>query len=209
MIDKIDFDTYIQDLVKLGGDRRLTLFHKACVLSEVLNIIIQQDQELDDVFIEVLKGRTIAEGIGVQLDVEGRLVGQDRILLNRSIIPYFTPDNQDLRMDNSRLFVTGAPTSGSIPADDVSFRELIAAKVFKNHIQGATIADIIVFAKILYGINISVVKLGDLNIKIKVPAGTPTYIRDNLKFNQSTKQVDEEYFIPMPSGTTVTLVEDF
>lgn len=202
MARRISFDEYNRNLFEIGERRRLGMFNRACALTGVLNAQVTETQAVFDAIYSILRGRSLSEARGEQLDVIGRIIGQPRVVSNVDVFPWFAPDRADRSPDSgSSAWVTGVPLAGSLPADDVTYLGLIQAKIFKNHVKHCSIPEIINFVNLFYGINISVRKSAAAEIQLVVPAGTPDNIRINLVSEVNDDNADHQYFIPVPSGT--------
>jgi hypothetical protein len=200
MVDTIDFSQYDIDLVERAETRRLSQFSESCVISGVLTAETNQGVDALQAVLGVLSGRTIAQAAGVQLDIIGRLVGQDRVLVNQDIYPYFTPDatDPDYAQDIAPAWTTNGALAGDLPANDAQYRSLIIAKIFKNHVKFSSIPEVLQFVRLVYGINISIIKQGNADICLVFPAGTPQYIVLTLTGQVSDNNADHQYFIPTP-----------
>ncbi len=198
-------DKYNQDIVQRVGDRRLPQFFSGEVRCGIINEDARQLQEIYDAVVHALDFRTLAEARGVVLDAIGRIVGQDRILLNQATKNWFGPDSNEGSPDNAPVWVTGAPLAGNLPATDSQYIQLIISKIFKNHVQHGSIAEVLQFAKLLYGINISIRKLGLSQIALIVPVGTPDFMITTLRGVISDERADNQHFLP--HCPTVDIVE--
>lgn len=189
-------DKYEQDIVLRVGGRRLPQFKRGSVRCGVLTEQSRQLQEIYDEIVHVLDFRTLANARGVVLDAIGRIVGQKRELLNQADKNWFTPDNALGRPDSAPVWITGVPTAGSLPAGDSEYLDLIVSKIFKNHVQHGSIPEILQFVRLLYGINISIRKLGLSQIQLIVPSGTPDYVVVTLRSLVSDDRADNRWFLP-------------
>ena len=169
-------DEYSRDLITRMGDRRLPQFSRGEIRCAILQEQSRQIQELYDAIIDVLDQRTLENASGGILDVIGIIVGQKRILLNQGSQDWFGPDDLITSPDLAPAWVTGAPLAGNLPADDVDYLQLIISKIFKNHVKHGSIPEILRFVQLLYGINISIRKLGLSQIQLIVPFPTPEFV---------------------------------
>jgi hypothetical protein len=189
-------DEYGRDLVTRIGDRRLPQFHRGGVRCGILNEQARQVQELHDAIISTLDQRTLENARGVVLDVIGRIVGQDRELLNQAELEWFTPDEITGALDTAPNWVQGVSLFGNLPADDGEYLSLIRSKIFKNHVKYGSIPEILQFIKILYGINVSLRKLKLSRVQFIVPVGTAGYVTETLRRVLSDDKADNQYFLP-------------
>ena len=203
MANDIDFAEYGKDLFALAEDDRLSQFQQSCVMTDVLNALVKQTQDANDAAFDVIQKRSLTKATGTQLDIIGRIVGQDRTLLNQAEKPYFKPDAPGIGFDAGKWFAEGAPLTGNLPADDGEYLNLIQSKIFKNHVQGATVPELLNFAKIVYGINISVKNEGVQDISLIIPATAPSFAITTLTSEVTDARADHQSFVPLPTGVRI------
>lgn len=75
-----------QDLVAQGVDRIITQYRGKPKLQATVEATLQPIQELDDGALMIPPFYDLDTAAGVQLDIDGQLVGQSRILVNGSIV---------------------------------------------------------------------------------------------------------------------------
>lgn len=189
-------DKYNQDVVERVADRRLPQFRRGEVRCGILNEQARQLQEIYDAVVSALDQRTLPNARGVVLDAIGRIVGQERILLNQAELDWFEPDDVNGGPDLAPAWIEGVPTSGNLPADDGEYLLLIVSKIFKNHVQHGSIPEVLEFARLLYGINISLRKLGLSQLELIVPVGTAEFIVTTLRSTISDERADNQHFLP-------------
>ena len=202
---KIDFGRYDQDLLERGRDRLLYQFKSSVVVDQLVQVISQENQELYDSIIGILRGRTLAEATGVQLDMLGELVGQDRINIDGSLNRWFTPDDDNLIVDDSDIWVQGAHLYEDTVASDIEFRKLIFSKIFKNHVQGASVPELRYFIKILTNQNVSFKTTGPLEASLVVLDTILTNTLSLLKtIWENDKRTDNKYLLPSAATTRIS-----
>lgn len=189
-------DKYNQDLVVRVADRRLPQFRSGSVRCGVVNEQARQLQEIYDAIVSALDQRTLANARGGILDAIGRIVGQERVLLNQAELDWFSPDDTDGGPDLAPVWVLGAPLTGNLPADDAEYIQLIVSKIFKNHVQHGSIPEVLEFVRLLYGINISLRKLGLSQLELIVPVGTAAFIVTTLRSSITDDRADNQHFLP-------------
>lgn len=189
-------DKYNQNIVQRVGDRRLPQFHGGSVRCGILNEQARQLQEIFDAIVSTLDQRTLANARGGIQDVIGRIVGQARVLLNQAEVDWFGPDDTDGGPDLAPVWVTGAALTGNLPADDAEYLLLIISKIFKNHVQHGSIPEVLEFVRLLYGVNISLRKVGLSQIELIVPVGTPAFVVTTLLSSISDDRADNQHFLP-------------
>jgi hypothetical protein len=143
-VPEIDFGLD-KSLVSEGQNRLLWQFRESDNLCQLLQVYLDQVQDLWEATINALDVRQIAKASGVQLDVIGELVGQQR-LVTAFDIAYFGWSDVPLAIGWAEL-VDGEPVGGGrwleLGEDPTGVRELedpeyrlfIIAKIFKNHLE--------------------------------------------------------------------------
>lgn len=193
----IDFTGLEIDMTELTLDRLLYQFQNSPVMLQVNTVLAAMEQETYDAAIDTLRGRTIAEAEGVNLDVIGDIVGQPRILLNAETKAWFTPDSA-FRVDATPVYVENAPLFGNLPAGDEEYRRLIVSKIFKNHVKASSVPEVIQFANLLIGKPISVKREAPMEISFIVPSNiTPNEVRTLVTVGDD-KTADRKYLTPLP-----------
>lgn len=190
-------EQYYRDLFDIASGRRLPQFRSDPVICGILSAEVRQTQDLFDAIFNSLEGRTIDGALDYALDVIGRIVGQRRILINQANIAWFTPDSITGTPDTSPAWMDGAPLFGDLPADNAQYRQLIYAKIFKNHTLHGSIPEVLQFVRLVYGIDISIRKYGQGDIALIVPTNTPLNVVATLVSFTSTVRVDNAYFLPL------------
>lgn len=189
-------DEYSTDLVERIGGRRLPQFVNGSVRCGILNEQARQVQEVHDATVSVLDQRTLENARGVVLDVIGRIVGQERVLLNQSDLDWFAPDEVGGAPDVSPAWVVGSALTGNLPADDAEYLLLIVSKIFKNHVKHGSIPEVLEFIRLLYGVNVSLRKLGLSDLQLIIPVNTASYVVQTLRSTLSDDRADNQYFLP-------------
>ncbi len=207
---RIDFSQYDRTLLDDMRERLLWQFSNSPVMDQTIQAFAIELQELYDSVTDTLQLRTLADARGVQLDVIGDIVGQDRILLNADERPWFGPDQVSANIegvDQVGIWVKGADLTGDLPADDSQYLTLILSKIFKNHAQSGSIPELQVFARILTGYNISFQNYKDLDVEIIVSANMPGYLVETLvSVIDESKDADAKYLMPLAATTRLTAV---
>lgn len=202
----IDFDALEVDLTEKTLDRLLYQFQNSLVLIEINTSLAEMEQITFDAAIDTLRFRTIAQAVGVNLDIIGDIVGQPRILLNAETKSWLTPDT-GLRPDAVPVIVTNAALFGDLPAGDTEFRRLILSKIFKNHVKAGSVAEIIQFAKLLTGEDVSLVRVGPMDLDLIVPTTMKPNDVATLVSVGDDKTADRKYLMPLP--VTARLISIF
>lgn len=131
----INVDVDDQDLQVRAAGRMLKQFSKAPVLLAVLWALVSEIQALSDEIIDVIRQRMPNAAKGENLNAIGRIVGQDRILVDYAEIAYFRPDTNIATVDRAPVWTFNAPLYDYGEAGDPLYRQLIQAKVSRNFAQ--------------------------------------------------------------------------
>lgn len=139
-------------------DRVTYAFEDAPVLDKYLQLLTAPQLDLQNIFRDLLQQRSIDTAVGKQLDIIGRIVGQDRILIEAELAPYFgyigalLPEGYGDLNDGSLggfYWDINNPLSGNITLNDEQYRLFIKAKILKN-ITSATPEDVINFIQFVF-----------------------------------------------------------
>ena len=204
---EIDFSTHDQDVFERAESRLLNQFQNSCVLRQFLKTLTDQVQELRDAGMDCLKKRTLNDAAGVQLDAIGRIVGQDRTILNAAERPWFGPDAESpnlLNPDSGTSWVPGADLTGDLQADDGQYLSLILSKIFKNHISSASLPEVQIFIQLLTNWPVSFLRVAPLDANLLVYTETPPYIIETIQsIITNARDADEKYLIPLAATTRI------
>lgn len=209
---EVDFSSIAVDVLEQMRGRLLYYFGNSPVIDQILQSLSCEVQELIDATQDVIKLRTLFEARGVQLDVIGRIVGQDRVILNADQRTWFGPDSTNpiiLRPDalGSVAFVDGADLTGDVPATDSEYLNLIISKIFKNHVQGGSLPEVQIFIKLLTGYDVSFLKKGLQELALLVRVDTPPNVVETITtITTDGRDANEKYLIPLPAGDRIVEV---
>ena len=215
----VSFVELAQDLAKRGKSRYLEQFRNSPVLQQIVDAISFETQAAYDETLDVLKGRTLGDGSdgyaeGVQLDKIGYLIGQARVVANSKPIDFFTPfidglGDDEFATDVAKVWVkNGRLFEEEQLLDDMYYR-LILAKIFKNHIRGASLPDVRLAGSYIYGHLVTLVKTGLQHYQIGFLStsnvdGEPSVDQSSLnalylvRVAWSDTRVDDYYALPVP-----------
>lgn len=195
---QVSFERLKQNLVKRGQSRLLSQFWKSSLLIALLDSISQECQELYDAEIGIQEGRILENAKGVNLDVLGDIVGADKILYNYSLLPWFASDVPGRELDSADVWVTNAPTSSNVVADDNIWKRIILAKIFKNHMIGASPPEIRFFVKMLFNLKITLIPEEVCRVSLGVSSTTPKSVVRFLVSLIKNTSIDFSYLLPVP-----------
>lgn len=202
-----EFDIYRVDLQALGCTRTLDILNRGTVLRGIQTAQIQQAQELYDSIIDSLEARTLASAVGANLDSLGRIIGlYPRPLIDTSAITYFGPDDVLTAVDQTPVWVTGAPLAGQVQIGDQAYRVAIRAKIAKNHTRYGSAPEIQYFAKLAYNAVVSVRNVGLSDLEFVFAAGTPPLDVAAMIADFSDDTSDHQFNLPLPTTSRIVKV---
>ena len=199
------------DFLEEARDRITEQFKAKDLIDRYLQLLINQQQELEQVFKDLIQLRGIDTAFGEQLDVIGRIVGQPRELLDTSLLSYFAfdgyPDAQPYGDLNDTsvggfYYSYGDPLTGNTLLNDEQYRMFIKAKIIKNTTR-ATPEEFLNFISFVFGININnVVSEGNAEFTILVGKELNSFERLLLTY-VSTYNGYSAPFVPKPVGVRI------
>lgn len=156
---EIDYSYLDKDLLDEAHLRLLWQFRNSSNICEVLTALFTEIQLLFDTATDVLDERQLAKARGEQLNVLGRIVGQDRIVVGASESIFgFADDATALpfaeiidgeSVGGGRWLELGEPETGTRELTDGEYRQFIIAKIFRNHIQTASVCELTRIANLI------------------------------------------------------------
>lgn len=209
----ITFEQYRTDNQCQALARLLSQFNESKTgIQPFINALTQQTKDWNEITQTVFFGRFLEVARGVNLEVIGRIIGQDRPLVDGTEIVYFTPDSTIAGnlggTDTAPVFVTNAPTAGLVLASDIVYRQYIKAKIFKNQVTGGSAPELKQFIKTGFGLEVSVQPaVGEtLAIDLYISSDTPTSLVKLFMSKTSTTLVENSYYVPVPCCTRIASV---
>lgn len=203
----IKFDQYRIDTITQGVDRLLSQYKNSTGIKNFLASMTEQTQDLNNIEMTVFIGRCLENAQGVQLDIIGRIVGIARPTVIGEEILYFQWDSTPPQYWDSQSgwYVTNAPTTGYVPVSDAIYRRFIIGKIFKNQVTGGTIPEILAFIKIVFSVDASITPVDGevMAIDITVASDIDPSLVPLLDAVRSDDDVENEYFLPIPSGVRI------
>jgi hypothetical protein len=190
--------------------RVLEQFRSSEVFLGVLEALNSEAKAFIEAVQAVVKCRTPAIATGVNLDALGRIVGQDRELIEYAADLWFTPDMSGSSADQGVAWVTNAAVGDNVVADDTWYRQLIEGKIQRNFVESASVVEIQNVIKLVTGLDASVLRTSDLmTVVVVIPDGTPQQVVDFLERWKDTPQVDYAYYLPIPATVRIAQVLKF
>lgn len=147
------------DYLEDARENKTYQFEGKVVFDKFLQLVLTQREEIQDVFVDLLQGRSIDEAQGAQLDMIGRIVGQPRTLINLDLYNYFAflgyPSGEtygDLNDPSAGgvWYTQGTPIGGNYTLDDETYRLFIKSKILKNR-TASTPEELLQFLSFLFG----------------------------------------------------------
>ena len=150
------------DYLNEARERVTYAFEDAVVFDKYLQLIETPAAELLEVCRQMMQERSIDTAVGAQLDIIGRIVGQDRVLIDADLIPFFGylgalvgPQSYG-DLNNPGLggyyWDLDTPLAGNITLGDEQYRLFIKAKILKN-LTKATPEDVITFIQFVFEVD--------------------------------------------------------
>jgi Protein of unknown function (DUF2612) len=200
-------DAYRRDLAALACSDTLEVFRRSPVMMGVMSAIVEQVQQLHTAAIDCLDARTLDGAQGAQLDVLGRIVGLwPRPAQDAGDVAYFRPDSAPRAPDRARVWIDGAPTSGTAPAGDVLYRAALRAKIRKNHTRHGSAPELMAYGRQAFGVPITVRSVGLSDVEVIMATGAPASLVRAVTQELTTEEADKTYQLPIPSTARVVAV---
>lgn len=150
----LEFTNYLERLRSLVTFQ----FENSPVFDKYLQLMGVGIEELKEVYRDLLELRSIDTAIGVQLDIIGKIVGQDRTLVDVNLLEFFGFEGEfqagsfgDVYDPSvgAILYSMGEKTTGNIELNDDMYRLFIRARIAKN-ITRATPEDVMHFSNFIF-----------------------------------------------------------
>lgn len=201
----------LTEYLTVARDRVTEAFKGRVVFDKYLQLLILGQVEIQEALKQVMQLRSIDTAEGEQLDVIGRIVGQERELIDAEMLEYFGfdgyPESQsygDLENTSTGGFYysLGTPLTGSVLLNDEQYRLFIKAKILKNT-TFATPEDFLGFVKFVFGTEINnVLAEGDAEFTILIGKELNSFERALLTYKTKYQNFDAP-FVPKPVGVRI------
>ena len=204
-----EFDTvpYLEE----ARNRVTYAFTDKPIFDKYLQLLILGQVEIQEALKQVMQLRSIDTAEGEQLNVIGRIVGQERELIAAEMLEYFGfdgyPESQsygDLENTSTGGFYysLGTPLTGSVLLNDEQYRLFIKAKILKNT-TFATPEDFLGFVKFVFGTEINnVLAEGGGEFTILIGKELNSFERALLTYKTKYQDFDAP-FVPKPVGVRI------
>lgn len=149
------------DYLNLMKSNITEAFKDKVVFNKFLELFSAQAGDIQASLKDLMQKRSIDTATGSQLDIIGRIVGQDREIVNAAAFPYFGFEGAPLAqsygdLENPRFggyyWDITQQLSGNVRLNDEQYRLFIKAKIKKN-ITRSTPEDVISFIKFVFDVD--------------------------------------------------------
>lgn len=181
------------DYLDLARSRATELFKDKVVFDKMLQLLTFEAQNIQKAYKDLMQLRSIDTATGMQLDIIGDIVGQDRILLSIDSYSFFgfvgAPKAGSFGALNNTSIgskfwslggATGGVIGGNVQLDDDTYRRFIKAKIIKNNTR-STPEDFIKAINTIFGVTGTLV--------LEDSSTTPATVR--VLFNKSLSEFEK------------------
>lgn len=202
----IDFSNITFDLKEISESRLLSQFYDSKILKLLLGAFTSEIQELSTAITNLIRGRTLLNAEGEQLNAIGRIVGQDRLGYNYDADYWFAPDLDGVCPDNGFWWVQNEPQAVLQEMDDATYRKWLWLKILENHNLYSSNPEI--KNQILEGIQevVGIEKVDPMEADIYVSKNISLTNKALLTYNKNTKLTDNDYMVAYPATTNINEV---
>ena len=184
--------------------RFLLELQQSPVLLQLVAIFASEIQTFVDACRNVIKLRGPLDATGENLNAVGRIVGQLRTLEDFDALAWFATDRDYQGADfEAPVWVINAPIAGNVVAGDGFFRQLIEAKVLRNHTQFASVPELQAFVNQAFGINISCRNIDKMTLQLIIPDDTDFNTATALERYEDKERSENAYLLPLAAGVKI------
>lgn len=201
----------VEDYLAVARSRVTELFKDKPIFDRYLQILIDENVELQNVFKDLMQKRSIDTATGEQLDIIGRIVGQPRQLIDTALIEYFAFQGYPGAMpygdlDDTSLgglyYDLNSPLAGNTLLSDEQYRLFIKAKIIKNTTY-VTPNQFLDFVSFVFGIGVNnVVAEGNAEFTIMLGKNLSSFERVLLNYVSYAEGYPSR-FVPKPIGVRI------
>lgn len=185
------------------------------VFDNYVQILTKGQIDLENTFKDLLQLRDIDSATGAQLDIIGRIVGQDRELIAADLYDFFgmigalnafpMGDTNDPTVGGI-FYSYGIDLGGNVQLDDETYRTFIRAKIYKN-ITASTPEQFMTAIKLIFGLDqLAVIAEGDASVTVLL-GGTLTNFQRVLLTYISYSQGYPSRLVPKTVGVRINYGE--
>lgn len=192
-------------------DRITEQFKNKDIIDRYLQLLLDQQDSIQQVFKDLLQKRSIDEATGATLDIIGEIVGQPRELISADLFNFFgfqgalkadTFGDFGIPTTGSRFYDFGTPLGGNVLLDDETYRLFIKAKILKNR-TASTPEEFLAFINFLFGTDTTAI-LAEGNAEYTVLFGRELSAFEQVLLNYvSTSQGYPSRLIPKTVGVRI------
>lgn len=200
-----------QDYLSEARSRTGEQFKNKEIIDRYIQLLIDQQTQLQDVFKDLIQKRSIDEATGTTLDIIGEIVGQPRELISADLFNFFgfqgalkadTFGDFGSPVTGSRFYDFGAALGGNVLLDDETYRLFIKAKILKNR-TASTPEEFIAFINFLFGTDTTAI-LAEGNAAYTILFGRELSAFEQVLLNYiSTSQGYPSRLIPKTVGVRI------
>lgn len=191
------------NLSERADSRMLIQFWKSPVLLGILQAFITEINALQTVLLDVIKLRNVADATGVNLDLIGKIVGQNRVIFDYTAMTWLTPDTDGTSIDQAPVWVQGAYLNGEYTVDDAWFKELIQARIFRNFTKYGSIPEIQQVIKQGTGYDVGFYRNGPMEMQLVVNEFIPSWVLTFILRISDNRNIEGVTFSPFPATLNI------
>lgn len=166
MADLIPFQ--VKDYLAEARERVTEQFKTKDIFDKYLQLLLESQIQIQQTLKDLMQLRDVDTATGVQLDVIGRIVGQERELIAADLYEFFgfvgAAGAQPMGEIGSGLggifYTANTPLGKNRPLDDETYRKFIKAKIFKN-VTASTPEEFIAVVNLIFDTDQAYVLEGD------------------------------------------------
>lgn len=199
------------DYLAEARDRITEVFKNKDIIDRYLQLLLDQQESIQQVFKDLLQKRSIDEATGATLDIIGEIVGQPRELISADLFNFFgfqgalkadTFGDFGMPTIGSKFYDFGTPLGGNVLLDDETYRLFIKAKILKNR-TASTPEEFLAFVNFLFGTDTTAI-LAEGNAEYTVLFGRELSAFEQVLLNYvSTSQGYPSRLIPKTVGVRI------
>lgn len=203
----------VKDYLEIARERYTEQFKNKEVFDRYIQLLIYGQQQLQEVYRDLVQGRSLDTAEGAQLDMIGELVGLPRGVLPVSVwdTSYFgfldvagslPMADLDVAGEAGIFFDLSDQTEGNVTWNDALYRQFLKAKIVANTANG-TPEELITATKAILGVTfVEIIENGNANLVIgfnKILTPVEKYILTGLGELQN--------LLPIPVGVGAEYIE--
>lgn len=206
MLTPFDSTDYLAE----ARERVTEAFKNKDVIDRYLQLLLDQQESIQEVFKDLLQKRGIDEATGATLDIIGEIVGQPRELISADLFNFFgfqgatkadTFGDFGLPQIGSKFYDFGTPLGGNVLLDDETYRLFIKAKILKNR-TASTPEEFLAFVNFLFGTDTTAIFEGQAEYTVLFGRELSTFEQVLLNY-VSTSQGYPSRLIPKTVGVRI------